>query len=262
MTAGLVRLDLLLRRRSLVGYSLGIGVYAFVIVALYPAFRNETGLDQFTSENATLAALFGITEPLSSSSGWLNANLYANFLPLIVLLITIGYGAGCIAGQNEEGTLGLVVTLPLTRNRIALQKVVAMCLVAVPVSAVAAIVVFAGRGFDLQVDTGALIGVTIAVLLLGIGFGALALLIGALTGSRATALGITAMVAAAAYLVNSLAPVVSWIRPARLVSPFYYAVGNNQLIDGVSFSSFVVLIGIAVVLSCGAVIAFRRLDVD
>lgn len=262
MGADVVRLDLSLRRRSLVGYALGMGVYTLVIVALYPAFRHETGLDQFTSENATFAALFGISGSLTSALGWLDANLYANFLPLIVLLVTIGYGAACLAGQNEEGTLGLTATLPLTRTRIALEKIVAMCLVAVPVSIVTALCVFAGRGFDLRIDTGALVGVTISVLLLGIDFGALAMLVGALTGSRGTALGITSVVAAAAYLVNSLAPVVSWIRPGRLVSPFFYAVGDDQLVEGVSFSAFVVLIGVAVVLAWGAVVAFGRMDVD
>ncbi|WP_336882493.1 ABC transporter permease [Rhodococcus globerulus] len=262
MSTDLLRLDLLLRRRSIIGYSLGMAVYTFVIVALYPAFRNETGLDQFTSENSTVAALFGVSGSLTSESGWLNANLYANFLPLIIVLLTIGYGASCIAGQNEDGTLGLVAAQPLSRTRIAAQKAAAMSLVAVPVSVVTAICVFAGRGFDLRIDTATLVGVTIAVLLLGIDFGALAMLIGALTGSRGTALGVASVVAAAMYLINSLAPVVSWIRPARLVSPFFYAVGDNQLVDGVSFSAFVVLVSIAVMLSWGAVAAFGRLDVE
>ncbi|MDA3635295.1 MULTISPECIES: hypothetical protein [Rhodococcus] len=262
MSTDVVRLDLLLRRRSIVGYSLGMAVYALVIVALYPAFQHETGLDQFTSENSTVAALFGISGPLTSASGWLNANLYANFLPLIILLLNIGYGASCIAGQNEDGTLGLVVTLPLSRTRIALQKVAAMWLVAVPVSLVIAFCVFAGRGFDVRIGTGALIGVTVSLLLLGIDFGALAMLIGVSTGSRPIALGVASMIAAAAYLINSLAPVVVWLRPARLVSPFFYAVGDNQLVEGVSVSAFVVLTAIAVVLSWSAIAAFGHLDVN
>ncbi|WFR72551.1 ABC transporter permease subunit [Prescottella defluvii] len=261
MAADLVRLDLQLRRRFLIG-SLGMAAYTLVVVALYPAFRHESGLDNLMSQNPTFAALFGISGPLTSASGWLNANLYANFLPLVVLLLTIGYGASCIAGQNEDGTLGLVATLPLTRTRIALEKVAAMCLVAVPVSVVTAICVFLGRAFELQVDAADLVGVTIAVLLLGIDFGALAMLVGSLTGSRGIALGVAAAVAAAAYLVNSLAQIVNWIRPARLVSPFFYAVGDGQLVEGVSVTAFIVLAAVAVVLSAASVVAFRRLDID
>ena len=49
--------------------------------------------------NSTVAALFGATGSLTSPTGWLNANIYSNFLPLVVLLLTIGYGASAIAGQ-------------------------------------------------------------------------------------------------------------------------------------------------------------------
>lgn len=262
MAIDVVRLDLRLRRRSLVGYSLGMAVYTLVIVALYPAFRHETGLDQFASENSAFAALFGISGSLTSASGWLNANLYANFLPLIVLLITIGYGASCIAGQKEDGTLGMIATLPLSRTRIVAQKAAAMCLVAVPVSVTTAICVFAGRGFDLRIDGGVLFAVTMSVLLLGIDFGALAIMLGAFTGSRGTALGVTSAVAAAAYLISSMAPVVSWVRPARFISPFYYAVGDRQLVDGVSLSAFLVLIVVAGALLWLAGVVFRRLDID
>ena len=95
-----------MRRRALIGYTLGMAVYALVIVALYPSFKNDTSLNEFTKNSSTVAALFGASGSLTSSSGWLNANLYANFVPLIVLLLTIGYGASCIAGQTKTAPSG------------------------------------------------------------------------------------------------------------------------------------------------------------
>lgn len=92
-------------------------------------------------------------------------------------------------------------------------------------------------------------------------FGALALLIGAITGSRGVALGVTTGVAAIAYLVNSLAPLIDWLRPGRYLSPFFYAVGDHQLRDGQSLCWLMVLVGTTVVFAGAAVIAFRRLDV-
>src|SRR5664280_1249359 len=75
-----------------------------------------------------VAALFGANGPLTTPPGWLNANLYANFVPLIVLLLTIGYGAACLAGQDENGTLGLIASLPVSRRRIAAQKFASLSL--------------------------------------------------------------------------------------------------------------------------------------
>lgn len=72
-------LDLRLRRRLLVGYTLGMALYALVIVFMYPEFKNTTSLNQLTRHGSTAAALFGITGSLTSPSGWLGANLYDNF---------------------------------------------------------------------------------------------------------------------------------------------------------------------------------------
>ena len=118
----------------------------------------------------------------------------------------------------------------------------------------------AGRGFDLQVDGGALIGTSVALLLLAIDFGALALLLGALTGSRGLALSVSSVVAAASYLISSLAPAISWLSPFRYASPFYWALGNNPLENGLPIGSAVALCVTAVVLLGAASLAFKRLD--
>jgi len=261
MSADIARLDLALRRRSMYGYAIGMAVYAFVIVALYPSFKNDSSLDKLTEDSSTVAALFGASGSLTTPPGWLNANLYANFVPLVVLLLTIGYGASSLAGQDEDGTLALIATLPVPRRRIALQKAAAMALQAVPVSLVTALCVLAGHQFDLTIGTAGLTGVTIGSLLLGIDFGAIAMLIGAVTGSRATALGVTSALAAAAYLISSLAPVVSWLHPARYASPFFYAVGDGQVSHGLPFGWAAALIGVAALATGGCLLAFDRLDV-
>lgn len=261
MSTDIARLDLLLRRRGTIGYALGMAAYVFVVVALYPAFKDDTSLNQFTNGNSAVAALFGATGSLTSPAGWLNANIYSNFLPLVVLLLTVGYGASAIAGQDEDGTLGLIITLPLSRRRILAQKAITLIAVAVPAGLATVLVVLAGRGFDLSLGTGHLIGATTGAVLLGIDFGALAMLAGALSGSRAIALGVTSSLAAASYLVSSLAPVTHWIRPLRYESLFYWAVGNAQLRTGLSATSAVVLVGFAAVTLAATARAFGRLDV-
>jgi hypothetical protein len=45
-----------------------------------------------------------------------------------MLLLTIGYGAACLAGQDEDGTLALMAVLPVRRHAILLQKASAMAL--------------------------------------------------------------------------------------------------------------------------------------
>lgn len=261
MSADVASLDLLLRWRSQLGYAAGMAVYGFVIVALYPAFRDDTSLNQFTDNSSTIAALFGATGSLTSPSGWINANLYANFVPLIVLVLCVGYGASAIAGQDEDATLSLIATLPISRCQIVLQKFAALTVQAVPVAVVTALVVVAGRGFSLPIPAVGVLGVTIGVVLLGIDFGAIALLVGAVTGHRATALGASSALAAVSYLIGSLAPVVTWLHGARFASLFYYAVGNGQLENGISVVDVAVLVAVSAVCLYASLVAFDRLDV-
>ncbi|MFI5287361.1 MAG: ABC transporter permease subunit [Candidatus Dormibacteria bacterium] len=260
MRAEVSRLDFRLRRRSLLSYTIGMAFYALIIVVLYPQFKDSTSLDQLTKNGSMVAALFGATGSLTSPSGWLDANIYENFLPLIMLLITVGYGAACIAGQDEDGTLSLAAILPVSRRAVLLQKVAMLVIQAMLIALVTMVCIAIGRDFDLSISIANLTGVTLGVALLGIDFGLLALAVGSWTGSRGTALGLTATVAAASYLVSSLAPVVAWIRPAKYFSLFYWSVGDQQLAQGLGTSSVVVLLAVGAVLTAVSVGAFRRLD--
>ena len=253
-------LDLRVRLRPVIGYALGLGVYAFAIVALYPSFKNDTSLDQLAQSSSTLMAAFGVNGSLTSPAGWLNANLFNNFVPLILIVLTVGYGSWCVAGQDENGILSLTATLPTTRWRIILDKSFALAAQAFPAVLVTYLCVLVGRGFDLQVSGGALVGTSVAMLLLAVDFGALALLLGALTGSRGLALSVSSAAAAAAYLISSLAPAISWLHPFRFASPFYWALGNDPLQNDMPIGSALALGATAVALLVAAAIALRRLD--
>jgi len=253
-------LDLRLRRRVIIGYALGLGAYAFAIVALYPSFKNDTSLDQLAKSSSTLMAAFGVNGSLTSPAGWLNANLFNNFVPLILIVLTVGYGSWCVAGQDENGTLSLTATLPTTRRRMVLEKSLALAAQAVPAVLLTYLCVLLGRGFDLQVGGGALVATSVAMLLLAIDFGALALMIGALTGSRGLALGVSSVAAAAAYLISSLAAAISWLHPLRFASPFYWALGNDPLQNGLPVGNARALFATGVVLLSAAAIVLQRLD--
>jgi ABC-2 type transport system permease protein len=261
MTAEIARYDLYTRRRSTLWYAVGIALYMLVIVALYPSFKHSAELNKLTQGNSPLAALFGATGTLTSPAGWMNVNAYANFLPLIMLLLTIGYGAGAIAGQNEDGTLGLLVVLPLARQRILAGKVATMVTQALILDLTVAACVYVGRGFQLALDPWHVATATLAVLLLGLDLGLIALALGAATDSRGTAIGATSALAALCYLISSLAPVVHWIHPLRYASLFYWAVGNQQLTNGAGPGSLAVLLAVAIAAAIAANTAFRRLDV-
>jgi ABC-2 type transport system permease protein len=260
MLANVTRLDLRLRRRSTIWYAAGMALYALVVVVLYPSFRHQTSLNGLSG--STAAALFGITGKLTSPGGWLNANIYGNFFPLIMLLLTIGYGAAAVAGQDEDGTLALVTVLPIRRRAIVLQKAGAMAVQAVLLAAAVAVCVLVGGGFKLSVSPAHTIAVSAAMVLMGLDFGLITMAVGAVAGRRGTALGAGAGLAAASYLLSSLASTISGIRPGRYLSLFYWSSGNDQISRGVSTTDFAVLLVVGLAALAGAVAAFRLVDLS
>ena len=54
MSTEITTLDLSFRRKSLIGYSVGMAVYVLVVVALYPSFKDSTDLDSFTESSPGL----------------------------------------------------------------------------------------------------------------------------------------------------------------------------------------------------------------
>jgi ABC-2 type transport system permease protein len=258
---GIAWLDLSGRRRALIGYCLGMAVYALAVVAMYPAFKTSSSLDKFIASDPTAAAVFGISGSISTSGGWLSGNIYANFFPLVMLLLTIGYGATCLAGQDEDGTLGLLAVLPVRRTVIVAHKAAAMAAQAAVLAATVAVLVIIGRSFQLEVTISNVVSASAAVLLMGLDFGLVTMAAGALAGRRGTAIGAGTALAAASYLISSLAPVTSWIRPGKYASLFYWSVGNSQISHGVSASDYAVLVTVGLCALTAAMLAFRRLDI-
>jgi ABC-2 type transport system permease protein len=238
-----------------------MAVYALVVVAMYPAFKTSTSLDKLIHTDSTAAALFGVTGRISSSGGWLNGNIYANFFPLILLLLTIGYGAASLAGQDEDGTLGQLAALPVRRTAIVAQKAAAMAIQAAVLTIPVAALVIIGRSFLLDITIANVASISAAIFLMGLDFGLLAMTAGALTGRRGAAIGAGTALAAASYLISSLAPVASWIGPARYASLFYWSVGKRPDQPRRQPGGYAVLIITDLCALAAAMLAFRRLDI-
>ena len=77
---------------------------------------------------------------------------------------------------------------------------------------------------------------------------------------RGLGLGIAAGAASLSFLLSSLAPLVDWLDPWKALSPFYWAVGNGQLSDGLGWDGFGVLLLTTVVALIAAMWAFDHHD--
>lgn len=253
------------RRRSLSWWVLGSVAYALIIVATYPSMRGQSQLNDLLSDYPPeLIALFSggqATLDLTSAADYLNSQLFAFIVPFLLAILAIGFGAATLAGEEEGGTLELLLSYPVSRRRVVLEKAGALSVLVAVLATVTYVATFAvGRFLEVDLPFVNIVESLVAALLLGIGLGLLALAAGAFTGTRGVAVAVPSGVAAATYLVGSLAPVVSWVEPLKWVSPFYYATGDNPLANGVPAWHLGVLTGMCVLCLIASVVGFERRD--
>ena len=100
--------------------------------------------------------------------------------------------------------------------------------------------------------------------LLGLLFGAVGLLVGAVTGSRATAMAVGISLAIASFPLNALAPLAGWLASWERVSPFYWALNSDSLTAGLDVGMALLLAGTSAVLVAVAVavLAYRHHDLQ
>lgn len=247
------------RRRAVLGAALGLAPMIVWVLAVYPSVQSELA-DYIAAMPEAMKAMFGV-EDLSTVAGFLHAEMFSLFAPLVFLVLAITAGSATLAGEEQQGTLLLVCATPLSRVQLVLAKAAALAidLVVVGLATAAAIgigLVIAGGGIG-WAETAAAVGQLTA---LGVLFAMLALAAGAATGRRGWASGLPTTVALVTYLVDALAGVVDWLGPFEHLSPFHWAVGNLPLVNGLSVSGIVLLVGGSVVLVAIAAQQFDQRD--
>jgi ABC-2 type transport system permease protein len=252
------------QRRSLLWWGLGLFVAGATYAPFYPSIKdNAEMLNKYMNSMPDFLreAFLGATGDFTSPAGYLNTELFNFFAPLLLILFAVGAGARAIAGEEEKQTLDILLSTPTPRRRIVIDKFGAMLVAGALVSVLLWLSVpVTGPPFDLNASLVDLTAAVFMCFLLAMAFGAIALAIGAATGRRALAVGVTAGIAGGTYLLDLLVPAIKSIEFLQLLSPFHYYLGAEPMMRGLDVGGSLVLAAIAVVAFAAALVLFERRD--
>jgi beta-exotoxin I transport system permease protein len=165
-------------RGGILGWVAAVVLLALLDLAVFPAMRSQAGqMEQFLKAYPqALKAMFGLGADFGTGPGYFDAEFFSFLGPLVVLAIGVGFGAGATAGEEERGTIDWLLSAPLSRTRVMLEKSVGVLLAVLAAGAALLVVLLigspvAGLGIGMA-------GVTAAVaklVLLGWAYAALAL---------------------------------------------------------------------------------------
>jgi ABC-2 type transport system permease protein len=253
------------RRRNLAWWVGGSFAYLLFLGSAFPTLRENAAdfEEMFESYPEALRAMFNMVEGVSMGTGpgFLNMELFSLVLPLLLIVYAMGFGSRAIAGEEEEGTLDLLLSGPITRRRVIAEQFAAMVVSTFVIGLVTwAAIVIAGASFDMGLVPGRVAAATFSAVLIGLVFGALALAVGSMTGRRGLAIGVAGAAALAAYLVFSLAEVLSWLGTVQKASPWYYYAESAPLLHGLEWAHAGGLAAIAVGLTAAGGLVLERRD--
>lgn len=257
--------DLYVRRRSILCWALGLAALAGVMAGFWPAVPDAAEMEQLLEGVPdAMLALFGLAgvDDLFSPAGYLDSQHFAFMAPLLFLIFLAGAATRTVAGEEDDGTLEMLLAQPVSRRQVVLHKAGALgaALLVVTVAQLLGLYV-AALLVGLDIGLGPLVAIHLHLVGLTAVFGALALAIGAGTGRRGLALGGVAAVGVVGYVLDAFAPLADWLQPVRPLSPFYLYRGADPLAQGLYPRHLAVLAALTAVLVAVAVVTFERRDV-
>ena len=255
-------------RRAILAAGLGIGLILYVtasqLAAQFPTSLDRLGLAaQSANLPPAIRGLLGEPINVDRLGGFLSWRTI-NSMPIIVGLWSVVAMAGTLGGEARAGSLDLLASMPMSRARIALEKIAAHIVgVALAMVIAAMIVWIAGLQFAVMPgDRIALID-SLAhfayVGLVSLVAGAIAFAAAALLGRSAGA-GTGAIVLFAAYLANSYGDVIAAFGRLRPLSWFAWTAGHRPLAGVTDWPSLIGPALLVVGFFCVGVVAFRRRD--
>jgi ABC-2 type transport system permease protein len=252
------------QRRSLLlwgGYLVAIGV---LMALFYPTISSMTSFNQYLNQLPEgVKEMFGAgLVDYTSPVGYFSTELFSFMVPLLLLVFGIGFGANAIAGEEEKGTLGFLLTNPVPRWRVVADKfavlVVSMVLLGFFFWAGLAITVSA---MSIDINLLQLAEATLGACALALVFAAVAFLAGCVKGSKGMSMGVASGLAVLTYLLNTLGGVVNGLKNYRFLSPFYHYMEPDTLKNGLSPVHILVLLGLVIVFFAFSIPAFIRRDI-
>lgn len=248
--------ELKFRRGAIFGWGLGLSFLPVVYIAIYPSVAEEMA----AFADIPLYQAFGMS--LGTFSDWV-ASILMVFLPLVAAIYAIINGTATLAGEEEDGRLEMLVTLPLPRWQIVTAKALAHSISSVVLYIVVSLVswgVFEGIKGQIETELSGpeMFKAVMAGWPLIFAVGMMAMFLAAFCSKRRIASMIAAAVLAISYFGSNLSASTPVLEPFEPFFLFTYLDASGKAISaGQKTEDVLILLGIGLVSYLLTVVFFQ-----
>ncbi|MEO8611688.1 MAG: ABC transporter permease subunit [Chloroflexota bacterium] len=258
--------------RAAVYWGLGIASYAVLIILLIPNVDMlKSYADLVSKMPAGMLKMIGASDAsaIATPEGFLGFGFFTYTVMMLAVYAVVG-GLGITANEEDQGILDLVISLPVPRWRIIVERLAAYTVFVV----VILVMCFVGLWLGVQITASnpdAPFKIDMVKLLegsLNLFPGTMLMLVftafvAAVVRHKGLATGITALVIIASYLLNFLGGSAKDTVAGQLnrLSLFSYIDSANVIQNGLVWGNILLLLMVTALLWIGSVWFFQRRDV-
>ncbi len=248
--------------KSILGWGLGLGGLAWLTLLFYPEVaKMGSSFDDMLKSMPALAGFLGDVATFTTIGGYVVSQLLS-YMPMVLAIYAVLAATSTITGEIESGTIDTLLSQPVPRWRVILEKYAAIV-----VSILAICVLFSAGmwigalsvGQDVPVSTWLLAGLSVFPLTLF--YGSIAFALACALRGRGIPLGVSVGLAVTGFILNGLAPLVESLNAHRELTIYYLFTANKPFTTGLDWAYTSILLGGCVVLLAVAVVAFERRDI-
>ena len=224
--------------RGAFGWMFGVVALVVLQLSVYPTVRSSSEgwsalIDEFPD---VIKEIIRITD-YTSEAGYLSAELLSFVVPFIFISLGCMWGARLTTEEEELGTADILLSLPISRTSIVFTRFVAATTVLFFISVAFFVSLTIGaRILDMSIPISRFIAGSLVLMALGFLMETIAAALGALTGKRNVALGVSMSIAIALFVLYSLAPLVDFFDTINPINPFQWTIGTMPMTKGISVS--------------------------
>ena len=254
--------ELRIRWGSIVGWSTGVAAFVILYLAIYPEIERQLG------ESAAAAKFFSLYRVIGIEVGSFEAyfaSAVVQFVPVLLGVYAILNGTDTLAGEEDRGTLELLIAMPLPRWQIVTAKAIAMIVAAMMVLllvGVSAMATFPALKIKTSISAIDILMAIMSAWPVIIAFMMISLFLGSCVPTRRIAAMTATVIFVASYFGERFTNLAKSLRPLSRLSLFHYVDSTSTLFtEGVRAPDVGILLGTGAVFFALSLVCFERRDV-